>query len=369
MPSARPRPGPHADPLDDQIARTAQLNAHYESLAFELGDGDKGRFLSGWQCVNPYADDFLARVRARTAALDPVGYSYFDDERPLVTATLALHEQLDGQAPPHAFCGSGATSLLFGFANYLRFLGVQEVLFVPPMYFTFRIALDRFGIRTTPVSDVHPFEPGFALNLPMTRGSVLILTDPIWYVGRPVGKALIDQIAAWQRETSSMVLVDGSLQYLGWGGERGEDTAALDPTLTFRLVCPSKQLSVHGYRFAYVLLPLAHKQGFAWTYTNMMGPANVASIAFAYEALEHLVTGDIPARLVRQVSEAHGRLRASGAISSPFDPSCGYFVFEQIDAPLPEGYLVVDGRYFEQPRYPTHVKINLLSPSLSLIDV
>jgi hypothetical protein len=100
----------------------------------------------------------------------------------------------------------------------------------------------------------------------------------------------------------------------------------------------------------------------------MMGPANVASIAFAYEALHALETGEIPRSLVASVSDAHKRLRAKKAISSPFDPTCGYFVFEQINVPLPKDYLVVDGRYFEQPRYPTHVKINLLSPSMPLLD-
>ena len=100
----------------------------------------------------------------------------------------------------------------------------------------------------------------------------------------------------------------------------------------------------------------------------MMGPANIASIAFAYEALSALEAGEIPRSLVAQVSGTHRRLRAKQSISSPFEPKCGYFVFEEILAPLPAGYLVVDGRYFEQSRYPNHVKINLLSPSLHLID-
>ncbi len=352
----------------EQLAQTARLNAHYEKLAFELNDGDKGRFLSGWQCVNPYAEELIARVRARTAALDPIGYSYFDDERDLVTKVLDLHERLDAQRPQHAFCGSGATSLLFGFANYLRSLGVKRVYFLPPIYFTFQIALDRFGIRTIPLSESQPFEPGFMFNLPNVKDSVLIITDPVWYVGMPLARHVVSSIAEWQRETSSLVFVDGSLQYLSWSGSKEEATAQLDPSLTFRLVCPSKQVSVHGYRFAYVLVPSKHKQGFAWSYTNMMGPANVASIAFAYEALSALEIGDIPRSLITQVSGTHRRLREKGAISSPFDPQCGYFVFEKINIPLPEKYLLVDGRYFEQASYPEHVKINLLSPSIDLID-
>jgi len=354
--------------LADQLGRTARLNTHYESLAFELNDGDKGRFLSGWQCLNPYADELVARVRARTARLDPIGYSYFDDESALVAEVLDLHENLDGYRPPHAFCGSGSTSLLFGFANYLRSLGISHVYCLPPIYFTLQIALDRFGIRTTLVADVHPFEAGFRLALPEATRSVLIITDPIWYAGIPLTASVVDAIAAWQRETSSLVFVDGSLQYLSWDGARTEATARLEPSLTFRLICPSKQVSIHGYRFAYVLVPTTHKQGFAWSYTNMMGPANIASIAFAYEAVAALGQGEIPRHLISDVSETHLRLRAKKAIASPFDPSCGYFVFEQINVPLPEGYLVVDGRYFEQPRFSDHVKINLLSPSIAVID-
>lgn len=358
----------NAGRLAGQRATTARLNCHYERLAFELNDGDKGRFLSGWQCLNQHAEELVARVRARTASLDPVGYSYFDDERGLVAEILTLHETIDGRRPPHAFCGSGSTSLLFGFANYLRSIGVTEVYCLPPVYFTLQIALDRFGIRTVDISDLHPFEEDFQVQLPDVKQSVLIITDPVWYAGVPLTRAVVDAIAAWQRETSSLVFVDGSLQYLCWNGSKDEATARLEPSLTFRLLCPSKQVSIHGYRFAYVLVPNEHKQGFAWTYTNMMGPTNVASIAFAYEAIAALKTGEIPRRLIADASASHRRLRAKKAISSPFDPQCGYFVFEKIDVPLPEGYLVVDGRYFQQPRFPRHVKINLLSPSISLID-
>jgi histidinol-phosphate/aromatic aminotransferase/cobyric acid decarboxylase-like protein len=367
------RAGTHHDEdggaLDRQRERTAKLNSHYESLAFELNDGDKGRFLSGWQCENPYADQLLAATRERGAKLNHVGYSYFDDERLLVSSICQLHEHLDGRSPPYVFCGSGSTSLLFGFATYLQSLGVRHVYFIPPVYFTLQIALARFGIRTISVSAQQPFEKGFTLDLPDEKGAVLIITDPTWYVGIPLSRTVIDSISAWQVATTSIVFVDGSLQYLPWNGPRSEETAGLDPSLTFRLICPSKQLSIHGYRFAYVLMPQHHKQGFAWTYTNMLGPVNVDSIAFAYEAVDALLAGVIPRLLMEKASGTHRRLRERNVLSSPFDPCCGYFVFEKIESSLPNGYLRVDGRYFEQSGFPDHVKVNLLSPSIPLIDV
>ncbi len=352
--------------LDDQIRNTDNLNAFYEGLAFDLDDGDKGNFLSGWQCDNPFNGQLFRAVKNRAGNIDYGKYTYFDDDTELPEMIKTLHERIDGIRPEHVFCGSGSTSLLFGFATYLQKRGVRQIYFIPPMYFTLHLAFDRFGIRTIPVSERQPFEADFVLKLPAERESVLMILDPIWYAGTPISAETMKQIVNWQNATSSNVFVDGSLQYLSWVSAK-ELSAQLDPALTFRLICPSKQLSAHGYRFAYLLLPASQKQEFAWVYTNIFGPVNADSIAFAHEAISAVSDGSIPRQTMALVSRRHKALRRDGVIQSLLTPSCGYFVFEKLNVDLPENYITVDGRYFTQPRFIDYIKINLLSPSVTMI--
>lgn len=353
--------------LDEQLRKTENLNSYYEGLAFDLDDGDKGNFLSGWQCENPFNAQLFSAVRERSKAIDYGKYTYFDDDAELPNLIKDLHARVDAVRPEHVFCGSGSTSLLFGFASFLKKRGVKQVYFVPPMYFTLHLAFDRFEIRTIAVSDRQPFEQGFEMQLPEDAQSVLMVLDPIWYTGTPISSDVMMQIIEWQQRTNSFVFVDGSLQYLPWNTSTKEHSARLDPRLTFRLICPSKQLSAHGYRFSYVLVPASVKQEFAWVYTNIFGPVNADSIAFAHEAILAIANGTISNRSMALVSERHQALRSGGVIQSSLRPSCGYFVFERLNVELPERYITVDGRYFDQPRYNDCIKINLLSPSINLL--
>ena len=86
------------------------INEHYRKLAFELDDGDKGNFLSGWQCENPFATPLLKAVRGRCDAVDYCRYTYFDADERLAEAVLAFHERVDGVRPQAALNGAGAAS-------------------------------------------------------------------------------------------------------------------------------------------------------------------------------------------------------------------------------------------------------------------
>lgn len=355
--------------LAEQARHTAELNAHYEHLAFGLDDGDKGNFLSGWQCDNPFSAPLFAAVKERAKTLDYGKYTYFDDELDLSRKVTKLHKDFDGIAPEYVFCGSGSTSLLYGIAAYLRRTNVTKIHFIPPIYFTFQIALDSFGILTVPAARKQAFEQGFILDLPLERHSVLFLIDPVWYAGCPLSFDIVEELRVWQRKTSSLILVDGSLQYMSWNHSVEEATARLDPSLTFRLICPAKQLASHGYRFSYVLLPISQKQRFAWTYTNINGSANADAVAFGHEAIAAISQRSIPDKLTYLVAERHRRLRAEGVIDSTIEPRCGYFVFETIKCGLPSGYIRVDGNYFNQQNYPGYTKINLLSPSIHVLGL
>jgi len=350
-----------------QSNNTMRLNAFYEELAFDLNDGDGGRFLSGWQCDNPYASELLAAVKERSSHIDYRRYQYFDEDEQLSDRVCNIHMLFDGVRPQGVLCATGSTSVLYSFVTYLKRLGVKEIYYLPPIYFTLHIAFELYGIYAIPISQKQPFEKEFSFGLPEKHSSVLFLTDPIWYTGTKYSDEAIGAVAEWQRRTSSIVFVDGSLQYLPWNGLLREITASLEPALTFRLVCPSKQLSVHGYRFSYLLLPASHERGMAWTYANIAGPAPADSIIFAHEAMAAIADRRVPAELMRVVFKRHMYLRTHRVIESEITPECGYCVFEKIKVPLPNGYSVMDGRYFELRNYADYIKLNLLSPSINIL--
>jgi histidinol-phosphate/aromatic aminotransferase/cobyric acid decarboxylase-like protein len=351
----------------EQYERTKILNAHYENLAFELDDGNQGHFLSGWQCENPYVSDLLASIKNRSNSMDYRKYKYFDEDDELLNKIRGLHSSLDGVSPEAVLCASGSTSLLYSFVTYLKRRGINQIYYIPPIYFTLHIAFELYGICATPVSTQQPFEDEFSMELPDEKASVLFITDPIWYTGTQYSSEIINQISVWQKNTSSIVFVDGSLQYLPWNGIVWENTARLDPSYTFRLLCPSKQLSIHGYRFSYLLLPSSHERSMSWTYANIAGPAAADSIAFAHEAIEAVFDREVPAKLMQLVATRHAYLRTAGTIESDINPVCGYFVFEKIKISLPEDYVMVDGKFFNLSNYPRYNKINLLSPSLRML--
>lgn len=349
---------------DDPIG--ALLNLHHV-LEIEHDDGDKGAFLFGWQCENPFADDLIARTADRASSLDRVQYSYLEEDEALVKKIVRLHQSLDDATPLDAFCGSGATALLVTFAAHLRAEGVEEVYFIPPIYFSMHFAMRLFGIRARPVSSRHTFEDNFAMNLPEKR-TFLLLTDPVWYVGLPVPRPVLVEVANWQARTGSMVLVDGSFQYMPWNKTVSEATARMDPSMTVRLISPSKSLCIAGYRFAYLLIPRNLRGSISNTYTNIYASASVDTIAFGHEAVDAMEARGLTNKLVDVVKNRHQRLRNTGKIESSLSATCGYFVFEKLNQALPDHYVRMGGEFFDQVRFPGYTRINLLSPSYHLLE-
>lgn len=353
-----------AQDADDPIG--ALLNLHHV-LEVEHNDGDKGNFLFGWQCENVFADDLIARTAERSSYLNRVQYSYLEEDAELVEKVRGLHQALDGVRPNDVFCGAGATALLVTFAAHLRAEGVEEVYFIPPIYFSLHFAMRLFGIRARPVSSRHAFENGFTMNLPEKR-TFLLLTDPVWYAGVPAPSPVLDEIAKWQARTGSTVLVDGSFQYMPWNKAVSEASARLDPSTTIRLISPSKSLCIAGYRFAYLLMPHSLRGSISNTYTNIYASASVDTIAFGHEAVRAMETRELTNKLIDVIRDRHQRLRNSGKTESVLSATCGYFVFEKLNQELPDHYVRMGGEFFDQARYPGYARINLLSPSFHLLE-
>jgi aspartate/methionine/tyrosine aminotransferase len=347
---------------------TKEILQLHEDMELKYGDGDGGDFLFGWQPINPFADDLLGAVKERARGTDYTKYSYMETDRSLSNAVLKLHGDLDDIIPDAAFCAaSGGASVLSAFCYWLSRNQIKEVYYLPPIYFTLLNGLRQFGIRARAITGFHSFELNTSPDLP-NKETVLIVADPVWYAGIPVPQYIIDGLSSWQRKTGSLIFVDGSFQYMRWDSKTFEPTSRLDPKRTIRLISPAKSLAIHGYRFAYALLPSDIKPKFSNSYTNICGSAAADNVAFAYEAISAMTDRNLTNKLIQRAATRHRSLRSKGIIESPLNPEAGYFVFEKINIKLPEDSLRMEGKYFGQPRYPGHTRLNLLSTKFYLLE-
>ena len=353
--------------LDIDNSSVELINSKFESIAFDFGDGDDGNFLSGWQCENPFVKDFILSVQQNSLNFDPTKYSYYDSHNDLLNSIYSYHNGLDSKPPESIVCGCGSTSLLSTFAAYLANAGINRVYYLSPLYITLHTALHRYKIETIPVSDKHTYENEFTLNLPKFKNAVLLMTDPVWFAGVPIPRSYIDEICQWQTEFDATIFIDGSLQYMPWDNNRYESTSNFNPSQTIRLVCPSKQLCIHGYRFSYILAPSSISRKLNWTYTSLFGPAPVDSISFGQKAIQAVIEGEIPKQLSHFVKSRYELLIAENSIEPFVTPECGYFMFAKILKPLPANYLLIDGSFFAKKEFSKFSKLNLLSPSIKLL--
>lgn len=356
-----------SDKIKEDFNAVKLINSKFESIAFDFGDGDDGNFLSGWQCENPFVKEFLSTVKQNSEKFDHTKYSYYDAHEDLLSSIHSYHKNLDTNQPESVICGCGSTSLLSTFAAYLASIGITRVYYISPLYITLHTALHRFKIETIAVSDKHPYEKDFTLNLPKIKNSFLLLTDPVWFAGVPIHKEYIEEISKWQNEFDATIFVDGSLQYMPWDDRRYESTSILNPAKTVRLVCPSKQMCIHGYRFSYMLAPSGISRKLNWTYTSLFGPAPVDSISFGQKAIQAVTEGHIPKQLSHFIRSRFELLISEHAIEPFVTPECGYFIFAKVLKRLPDNYLLIDGSFFSKQNMSQYSKLNLLSPSIKLL--
>ena len=202
--------------------------------------------------------------------LAPERYIYLDQDKLIASGLRNFHAMADGAEPEAIFVAAGASSLLVSCAAYLSGLGIRDVYYLPPLYFSLHAALKLFGFRARPITFRHAFEPACRPHWPRSK-TVLLLCDPVWYAGIPVAEEIMLELAAWQAATGSLVIVDGSFQYMRWDAALEEPSARL-PGPTIRIVCPTKALGLHGFRCAYAILPAAEREALAEIYGYLYAP-------------------------------------------------------------------------------------------------
>lgn len=344
-------------PLLQLLKDHAHLETHHE-------DGDSGNFISGWQCNNSVIGMIDSVVRQERETLTGARYYYLEDDDLSKDRILTFHHTADSQYPEGLLPGMGSTPILSAFCAYLRECDTTSVYYLPPLYFSMHATLRSFGIEAVPIAERHGFEAEFDPRLPKKR-CVLLMCDPVWYAGKHLPVSFIEHLSDWQAATGSLVFIDGSFQYTNWDGSMHEATSRLDPSSTIRLVCPTKALASHGYRFAYALVPASIQKRLAHTLNRVQGSCSIDSIAMARAAPQLISVLGLGKVLMRQAARNHCALRENNSIGAIWNPDCGYFTFERLIDPALKNTLTMGGEYFEQHLYDGYARINLLSPSLN----
>ncbi|MFD8994160.1 aminotransferase class I/II-fold pyridoxal phosphate-dependent enzyme [Streptomyces abikoensis] len=352
------RTGP-GRPASPSLFRMLEWHEHIEAERQQPG---ARVFLSDYNGDHPYVEKYLGEL-ADTAPrhlADITRYAGLDEDVRLRSRIAAMHERYDGvpYSERNVVPSGGSSSLLGTFVTWLAVNGHRRVHYVAPVYYKLAYLLRAFGIEPVPVASGHAYQPEFDLNLPHER-TVLVLTDPVWYAGRRVPEDVLDAIAAWQRATGSLVFVDGTFQYLPWDGGRGEASARLPVERTLRMVCPTKYLSIHGYRCAHLLVPAALRQELADLHINLHGDVAVSDRLFAHRAVD-VMTQHGNGDLVGHIRDNHARLTASGALAARMPVETGFFLFARPHVPH-RWFLALDERHFELDGHPGYVRVNLLN--------
>jgi len=342
------------------------LRKHHE-LDFAIRDR-KGRvFYSDWDCVHPMIDTYLDDINESISESKELHlYKFYEDCNEISEKISAFHrkeEQLDYDNT-NLLAGDGSTPLISSFCIWLYQNNITEVFYVPPLYYTFYYFGKIFGITLRPVSNRHPFEEGFQLKLPMKQ-CTLILTDPIWYAGISLQPSLIETIAKWQQKTGSFIFIDGSFQYSRWKGLHKELTATFDPEKTVRLICPTKALAIHGFRFSYLLLPGRIRDDIRYIFANTHGATTAHNLLFAIKSMDILLSKKSNFDLMKYICDRYQFLLDEGWIESELIPDSGYFIFgKPTKKALRYPQILMDGDFFEQTRYHDYIRFNLLAPDM-----
>lgn len=335
---------------------------HHEKLEAERKNLQGRLFLSDYHGGHPFLKKYLGELATSSPLqlADISRYAGLDEDMALRTKIAELHCSYDGvrYTPAEVVPSGGSSSLLCTFCIWLMLSGYTRLHYLPPVYYKFAYLFRQFHIEPVPVANRHAFQEGFDLHLPDER-TVLILTDPIWYAGRPVPKQVLTTIREWQETTGSLVFVDGTFQYMHWDGTGAEASARLLAEQTLRLVSPTKYLGLHGYRCAYLLAPARYRNELAEMHLNLHGEVTVSDRLFAHRVCEVMANSGNQA-LLGHIKRNYRRLLERRVVETHLPVDTGFFLFAKVDAP-PERFLALDQKFFELEGYPGYVRINLLN--------
>ncbi|MEV6906922.1 aminotransferase class I/II-fold pyridoxal phosphate-dependent enzyme [Amycolatopsis sp. NPDC051071] len=340
----------------------AQMLAKHEALNLERRKPFPMPFISDYDGGHPFVESYLGELATTPPRLlgDVTRYAGIDKDQDLKAKIAEFHHLYDGVSrdPELIIPGGGSSAFLATFCTWLLMAGHRSVYYLPPLYYKFAYFFQMYGIDARPVARHHAFHPDLALALPSDR-TVLILSDPIWYGGTSVPEHVLNVIARWQTRTGSLVFIDGTFQYMRWNGEHAEPSSRLPAEQTLRLISPTKYLSLHGYRSAYLLTPPALHDELDKLHINLHGDVPVSDRAFAHRAVDlMLTTGN--SDLIHYIQDKYKRLLNANALTAATHATSGFFLFARTRTPRTR-YLAMDQTFFELSDHLDFVRINLLN--------
>lgn len=321
---------------------------------------DKGKlFISDWYCYHPFIDKFTQNIEVTDKQKQD--YIFYSDDYELKQLISKMHMKFDKKfydSDTEILPSDGSSPSIATFCFWLYKNNIKEVYYLSPLYYTFYYFFELFKIKARPISGKQGYEKDFTMNLP-DKKTLLIICDPIWYAGQSIKKELINEINEWQKTTKSYIFVDGSFQYTQWSDDRFEETSIFDKNYTFRLICPTKFLALHGYRFSYLLLPSNYYEEFLYLYGNNIGSTNAYNTAFAKKAISIMLEDSYNIELTNFVKNIYNLLCSNGTIRTIIIPNCGYFIFGEVIKNT-DNFHSMTQKYFEQKNFPNYCRINLL---------
>lgn len=351
-------------PLTAEQALALRLHRQLDQT---LATGGVRRFVSGYDTTHPFVRAYLGDANGTEPFDHEAGpYTFAQDQRDLIGAIQTFHQLTDGvhYEPREILLSAGSSPLILSILSWLSEEQQSEIYYFKPLYHAFYFWADILKLRLIPLSEEPLWDDRGGLSLP-DRRSVLLITDPVWFAGRTLGPATIDALQGWQARTGSVVVVDGTFQYLQWAWpERCERTSTLLRERTIRLVCPTKSLALHGIRFAYLLGPADVLGPMRWICDGVTGSASVVDLRLAGRLMHVLALPEGNRQLTDYIRDRYSALIDTGFIRDPVrEPECGYYVFGTLDRPV-QGDLVMGGEYFEIAGHGECVRINVLSPGI-----
>lgn len=337
----------------------------------EYFDKNKINFLSEWffdKKIHQYTsfDKNSFKVKPNV----PLQYVFPDTNRKLNTAIEEFH--IKEGLPKDSFVvfiGEGSTPMIAAMVLFARKIGFKKIYSIFPLYFTIHKMCDAINMDILPCNDDFTCFKNVKLKLPKQK-SFLFITDPIWSIGRHYSDGVFKQLAKWQKDTGSIVFVDGSFSYMDWDTSiKKEPSIILDPGLTLRLVCPTKALCLHGLRFSYLLCPKKFSKEVA-----RISIANTGSSCY----FGHLQRERIFNKMIERKPNPVG-LFASERYQILKDkflenniehivPDCGFFMFADLDNILKKKkarhkYYWLNNVAIDvlSPKYKGYAKINLIA--------
>lgn len=316
---------------------------------FEIGEGDKKVdeesyevdkvydssgivFLSEWffdEQVHEYTginEEFFQK-----RLLIPTQYNFPDSYQKLNNSIKNFHIKEGFRCNnSEIFITEGSTPMIASMVIFAKKLGFKEIISIPPLYFNiFKVA----ELVDIPISKIHEdieISPS-KLSLP-TKKSILFITDPIWSLGMHHPEEVFTQIRKWQDNTGSLVFVDGSFSYTDWyKSEKKEQSAQLNPELTFRLVCPTKALALNGLRFSYLICPEEFKKELSRITCSTIGSSSYYSFIFREKMFKKMIKPVINpvGKFSRDRFDQLRPLLSKNNINY-IKPDCGFFMFVEL---------------------------------------